>query len=354
MASQSEPSAELPSGGRRRDIEEGLLDGGLWFRVEAATTAAAVRRTAERLATELGIADKDIADLSIVVAEAAGNLVKHAEGGVMLVRAVRARTRAGVELIAIDSGPGMSDVLRAVGDGHSTAGTLGIGLGAILRQASWSDMHSVPGKGTVLAAQVWPGGEPERSWAAGLTRPLTGEPVSGDSYAIREAGGRHQVLVCDGLGHGRLAHAAAQEAVHAFHAAAAIPPAAVVEALHRALSHTRGAALAVAELDVERSVLRYCGLGNISGTLLAGDGTRKGLVSLPGIAGHQKRQIREYDYPLDRDAVLLMHSDGLVDRWNPYDYPGLLMHSPQVIAATVLRDAGVRRDDASVLVARVP
>jgi hypothetical protein len=47
-----------------------------------------------------------------------------------------------------------------------------------------------------------------------------------------------------------------------------------------------------------------------------------------------------------------MHSDGVVDRWNPADYPGLLTHSPQLIAATVLRDAGTRRDDAGVLVAR--
>lgn len=337
-----------------RQLEEGMLDGGVWFRVEAATTAASVRRAAERLAAELDIPDKDVANLSIVVAEAAGNLVKHADEGMVLIRAVRDRARAGVEMIAIDKGPGMADVSRAIGDGHSTAGTLGIGLGAIVRQASWSDLHSVPGKGTVLVAQIWPGGEPELAWAAGVTRPLPGEPISGDAYAIREIDGRRQVLLCDGLGHGRLAHAAAQEAVRGFHGAAALPPAGIVEVLHRTMSHTRGAALAVAELDDERSLLHYAGLGNISGTILTPEGTRRGLVSLPGIAGHQKRQIREYEYPLASGAVLLMHSDGVVDRWNPYDYPGLLVHSPQVIAATVLRDAGTRRDDAGVLVARVP
>jgi hypothetical protein len=128
----------------------------------------------------------------------------------------------------------------------------------------------------------------------------------------------------------------------------------VVEVLHRKLNHGRGAALAVAELDVDAGVLRYAGLGNISGTLFGADGTRRGLVSLPGIAGHQRRQIREYDYPLAPGAVLLMHSDGVVDRWSPADYPGLLSHPPIVIAATVLRDAGTRRDDAGVVVARLP
>jgi anti-sigma regulatory factor (Ser/Thr protein kinase) len=334
-------------------LPEGLLDGGVWFRVEEAGSASGVRRAAERLATELGMTERRGADLAIVVAEAAGNLVKHADEGSLLVRAVRAEGQAGVEVIAVDGGPGMADVARAVGDGHSTTGTLGIGLGAILRQSSWCDLHSVPGRGTVLAVQVWPDEPPPApAWAAGVTRPLNGEPVSGDTFAVREVDGRRQVMVCDGLGHGRLAAAAAQEAVRGFTAAAAGSPATVVEALHRKLSHTRGAAVAVAELDVGAGKVRYAGLGNISGTVFAPDGGRRGMVSLPGIAGHQRRQIREYDYPLAPGAVVLMHSDGVVDRWNPADYPGLLTHSPQVIAATVLRDAGTRRDDAGVLVAR--
>jgi anti-sigma regulatory factor (Ser/Thr protein kinase) len=333
-------------------LPDGLLDGGVWFRVEEAGSASGVRRAAERLATELGMSERRIADLAIVAAEAAGNLVKHADQGSLLIRAVRCDGQAGVEMVAVDSGPGMADVAHSVGDGHSTAGTLGIGLGAIVRQASWSDLHSVPGHGTVLAVQVWPGQAPDPAWAAGVTRPMTGESVSGDAFAVREAGGRRQVMVCDGLGHGRLAAAAAQEAVRGFGAAPVGPPATLVEALHRTLSHTRGAAVAVAELDTDAGLVRYAGLGNISGTVFGPAGDRRGMVSLPGIAGHQRRQIREYDYPLAAGSVVVMHSDGVVDRWNPAGYPGLLTHSPLVIAATVLRDAGTRRDDAGVLVAR--
>jgi anti-sigma regulatory factor (Ser/Thr protein kinase) len=340
------------SGGVVAALPEGLLDAGVWFRVEAASTASSVRRAADRLAVELGMPERRVADLSIVVAEAAGNLAKHAEQGVLLLRPVRAEGQAGVELIAIDRGPGMADVARSAGDGHSTAGTLGIGLGAILRQASWSDLHSVPGRGTVLAVQVWPSAAPAPAWAAGLTRPLTGEQACGDGFAVREVDGRRQVLVSDGLGHGPLAERASQEAVRVFAGVGALPPAAVVDALHRTLGHTRGAALAVAELDPDGGRVRYAGLGNISGTVLSPDGGRRGMVSLPGIAGHQKRQIREYEYPLPPGAVVLMHSDGVVDRWQPADYPGLLTHSPLVIAATVLRDAGTRNDDAGVLVAR--
>ncbi|WFE61653.1 ATP-binding SpoIIE family protein phosphatase [Micromonospora sp. WMMD712] len=334
---------------------DAVSDHGLWFRVESGSAASSVRRAAERLGAQLGIGDARTADLAIVAAELTSNLVKHAEDGVLLLRPVRVGDRAGVELVAIDSGPGMADLTVSSRDGHSTAGTLGIGLGAIMRQADWFDGYSRPGRGTVLAVQIWPKGPaPEQSWAGALTRPLTGEQVSGDGYAVRVAEGRHQVLVCDGLGHGPLAAAATDAALAAFRAAPAAPPAAVVQHLHRSMSHTRGAALAVAELDGEAHLLRYAGLGNIAATVLAEGERRRGLVSLPGIAGHQRPVVREYEYAFPAGATLVMHSDGVADRWQFDDYPGLAGRAPLVLAATVLRDAGVRRDDACVLAARAP
>ncbi|MFI7433368.1 SpoIIE family protein phosphatase [Micromonospora haikouensis] len=334
---------------------DAVSDHGIWFRVESGSAASSVRRAAERLGGQLGIGDARIADLAIVAAELTSNLVKHADDGVLLLRPVRVGDRAGVELVAIDSGPGMADLTVSSRDGHSTAGTLGIGLGAIMRQADWFDGYSLPGRGTVLAVQIWPKGPaPEQSWAGALTRPLTGEAVSGDGYAVRVAEGRHQVLVCDGLGHGPLAASATDAALAAFRSAPAAPPAAVVQHLHRAMTHTRGAALAVAELDGQAHLLRYAGLGNIAATVLAEGERRRGLVSLPGIAGHQRPVVREYEYAFPAGASLVMHSDGVADRWQLDDYPGLAGHAPLVLAATVLRDAGVRRDDACVLAARAP
>ncbi|MDR7279767.1 SpoIIE family protein phosphatase [Catenuloplanes atrovinosus] len=329
-----------------------MSDEGTWFRIDNASVASTVRRAADRLAETIGLAER-AGDLAIVVAEMTSNLLKHTTEGTLLLRTVRSGDEAGVEVLAVDSGPGMADLPRFMRDGHSTAGTLGIGLGAIVRQSSWCDMHSVPGKGTVFAAQVWPGETPERAWASGMSRPITGESVSGDGYAIRVADGRHQVLVSDGLGHGPLAAAASQAAVNAFRHAPAVPPVSLLENVHRAISHTRGAALAIAELDAAAGLVRYAGLGNISGTIVDGV-SRRGMISLPGIAGHQRRQIKEYEYPMSRGAAVVLHSDGVVDRWSPGDYPGLSSAAPVLVAATVLRDAGVRRDDACVLAARLP
>ncbi|MBL6276839.1 SpoIIE family protein phosphatase [Micromonospora fiedleri] len=331
---------------------EPVTDRGTWFRVETGSPGSALRRAAERLGEQLGLPDSRIADLAIVAAELTSNLIKHAEDGLLLLRPVRRELDAGVELVAIDSGPGMIDLVDSARDGHSTTGTLGIGLGAIVRQASWFDAYSQPGRGTVIAVQVFADAETARPWVGGVIRPLTGETISGDGYAWRSIGERRQVLVTDGLGHGPLAAAATDAALAAFRAAPAAAPAEVVSHLHRALSHTRGAALAVAEPDPAAGLLRYAGLGNISGVVATGDGRRRGLVSLPGIAGHQRPTIRQYDYPFDADSLLIMHSDGVVDRWRLADYPGLTGRSPLVVAATLLRDAGIRRDDAGVLVAR--
>jgi len=76
------------------------------------------------------------------------------------------------------------------------------------------------------------------------------------------------------------------------------------------------------------------------------------MVSMPGILGQQRRDIRQFDYPLADGAIVVLHTDGLTDRWDLRGYPALLDHMPLLIAATLLRDAGKRRDDAAVLVAK--
>jgi len=322
-----------------------------WFCLDDATRVGTVRRTATELASVLGLAANQGANLAIIATELATNLVKHASDGVMHVRPVRDADTAGVQVVSIDSGPGMTDVARSQVDGQSTAGTLGIGLGAVARLSDRCEVYSAPGRGTIIVAEVWGGPPAARAWAAGITRPLSGETVSGDGFAHRVRGDRYQVMVCDGLGHGPLAAAASHAAFGAFHAAPPGSPAEVVRHLNAAMGHTRGAAVAVAEIDPEAAAVKLCGLGNIASTVVSG-GQRRGMVSMPGIAGHHRSGLREFGYPFPGGAVLVMHSDGVSGRWDLDGYPGLASKGPLVLAAIVLRDAGIRRDDACVLAAR--
>jgi anti-sigma regulatory factor (Ser/Thr protein kinase) len=326
-----------------------------WLAVQDAGAVGAVRRSATRLGQTLGLGEARLADIAIVASELGSNLYKHADDGHALIRAVRRGGQAGVEIVTMDKGPGMADLDQSIEDGHSTSGTLGIGLGAVARQASEFDAYSRPGTGTVIAAAVWEPPVPSRGSgfeARGLGRPMSGQEISGDGYASRITGrGTMQLMVCDGLGHGPLAARAAQTAEAAFRSAAEAPPKEVLEHLHRSLVHTRGAVAMVVELDADLQRARFAGLGNISGSIID-QGQRRMMVSQPGIAGHQRPSLRELELPCSPTAVVVLHSDGLHGQWSMDNYPGLASRTPLVVAATLFRDASVRRDDATLMVAK--
>jgi anti-sigma regulatory factor (Ser/Thr protein kinase) len=322
-----------------------------WFHIDDESAIGAARRAAIRMASEINLTETRTGETAIVLTEMATNLRRHATDGAMVLRVLRDGDRAGVGIVAVDGGPGMSDLHRSAGDGHSTGGTLGIGLGAIERLSSWSDSASTPGEGTILASEIWEGPAPPRPFTAWLTRAIAGEEVCGDAVAARDGEGRIVVLVVDGLGHGPLAEHAATTAVRTFGEHACTTAGDVVGDLHRALNGTRGAALAVADIDARARVVTYAGIGNIAGWVV--DHTsRRGMISSPGIAGHKAPRIREWRYDLPVGSRVVLHSDGLTSKWEAS--PVLLSRDPLLGAAVLLRDAGTRHDDASVVVAEVP
>lgn len=320
-----------------------------WIRAEDPSAVGAVRRKAVGLAEAAGFDPVLVGQTAVAVSEAVSNLVKHAVEGTAMVRP-HPEAPATVELICLDRGPGMADVARALRDGYSTSGTLGIGLGAISRIASGYDVHSLPGRGTVLAMYFTATGTPPPPLrASGVTRPIGEEPVSGDGFAIVRSGPATTVLVCDGLGHGHIAAQASNRAVELFRDASEQEPLDIVARLHAGMSGTRGGAVAVARVDP--GGVSYAGLGNVSGWVAHAEG-RQGMVSVPGIAGHRGGRLRQYSYELPPYAIVIMHTDGLTDRWDPATIPGLFARTPAVIAAGLMREAGSRRDDACVVTVR--
>lgn len=321
-----------------------------WFAIDHLSAVGAVRRAASALTHRLGLGEARSHEVSLVVSELANNQIKHAGSGRVLLRARRTDSgHAAVEVLAMDSGPGMRDVSAAMRDGVSSSGTLGIGLGTLRRLASTWDVYSAPGDGTVVAA-TFGAHDDDVTWTAepaGVTRAMTGQEVCGDSLAVRSDDGVISVLLADGLGHGPLAATASREAVRAFLGAPAGSPAQYLATIHQALVGTRGAAVSVAQPVGDQ--IRYAGLGNIA-AFQRGPGRSRGLLGQPGIAGSGSRRLREAVYPAELPGILVLHSDGLTDRMELDRHPGLFGHTPLVIAGLLLRDYGVRRDDASVVV----
>jgi hypothetical protein len=121
--------------------------------------------------------------------------------------------------------------------------------------------------------------------------------------------------------------------------------------MHERLHAGRGAVAAVAEIDTQRGVLRYAGIGNISGSIWT-DEASQSLVSMNGTMGHSAARARDFSYSWSAGALLVMHSDGLATRWSLADYPGLTRKNPSIVAGVLYRDFTRGRDDVTVVVAR--
>lgn len=308
-----------------------------------------MRRAAVAMSQEEGLDERLAGNAAIVATEICTNLLKHAQGGEVFLSALSDRSVPGIEILAIDRGPGMTDVERCLADHYSSGKTPGTGLGAIVRQSQEFDIHSEHNKGTVLVARVEGGAA--RTRVAGVLKPMTGEDVSGDAWAFRHQGKEIQLIVADGLGHGLMAARASAEAIAAFRRGTDRSPAGMLRDVHGALRGTRGAAVAVACIDCEAGSVRYAGIGNIAGVIL-GAGKPVMMISHNGTAGYQLPRFQEFSYPLAENALVVMHSDGLHTSWHIDDHPGLRRRDPSIIAGVLYREAARKRDDTCVVVAR--
>jgi anti-sigma regulatory factor (Ser/Thr protein kinase) len=323
--------------------------------VRDASDVAEARRVATRLTSRIGFNEVESGHVALIATELASNLVKHAKSGRIVVSLLQRGSAVGFEVKALDSGPGIASVTESLRDGYSTSGTAGTGLGAVKRLAQEFDIYSAPGKGTAVLARVW-SGTPSRSEDASfefgaVCLPFPGETVSGDGWEIDASRGKCTCVVVDGLGHGPSAAQAAEAALAITREQHGKTPAEIVERAHGALRSTRGAAIAVAEIDPENKIVRFCGVGNIAARI-ANTGKPRHMVSYNGIVGQEARKIIEFTYPWGVDALLVMHSDGLTARWDFASYSALLRRHPALIAGVLYRDYGRGRDDATVLVAR--
>lgn len=317
--------------------------------VSEASQVGEVRRAALAAAKEAGLGETDSGKLAIIATEAATNLAKHAQEGEVLLRVLG--SGAGVEVLAVDSGPGMPDLVRCLRDGYSSSGSPGTGLGAIGRLGTEFDVYTQPGTGTALMARIGAPDRVRRRLVYGaVCIPRDGEPISGDAWAyVDRSAGRSEIAVADGLGHGMYAAEAAREAVRLFSERDGEPPDALLGTIHAALRATRGAAMAIASLAGEE--VTFTGVGNISG-VLQGPDSRQNLVSENGTLGHQMRRVRSFTYRAPANAVLILHSDGLTSRWDLSQHPGLAARHPSLIAGVLYKRYERGTDDVTVVVAR--
>jgi anti-sigma regulatory factor (Ser/Thr protein kinase) len=325
------------------------------FHIGEPSEIATARRAACDLARTLGFNETITGKVAIVITEAGTNITKYAGSGEILLRkAVRHDGAVGIEILAIDKGPGIAHLSRSMQDGHSTAGSYGIGLGTMERLADQFGIYTAAGKGTAICLSFW--GKSDADFASGcdigiVCLPLSGETMCGDAWSVSRESQKVIVLLADGLGHGPLA-ATASEAACLTLVGSLGTAGQTIHKAHQALQRTRGAAIGVACLNDCGDDMTFAGVGNIAGCILE-NGRAHHLISHNGIVGSDLRKVKEFASPWSSEALLIMHSDGIRTRWDLNLYPGLALLSPSLISALLYRDFNRGNDDTTVLVCRL-
>jgi anti-sigma regulatory factor (Ser/Thr protein kinase) len=325
------------------------------FPMEDASRIGEARRHAAELAHDCGFTEVEAGRLALIVTELGTNLLRHAHRGRLLITARAARSE--VEVLALDDGPGIADIHRSLDDGFSTAGTPGTGLGAIRRLATQFDLHSAVPDGTVVVARIQgaaaaPSPAAESAICVGaVSMPAPGERVCGDGWAFALHGNKAALIVADGLGHGPDAAEAAAAALEVFAEQPMAAPGAMLQHTHARLRSTRGAAVAIYQVDASADSVRTAGAGNVLGRLVSGLGDRT-LLSQHGTAGLTIRTPEETSTPWPPHAMLVACTDGISTRWQVAPLLPVLSRDPALAAAIVLRDYSRGRDDATVVVVR--
>ncbi|OEZ96898.1 SpoIIE family protein phosphatase [Duganella phyllosphaerae] len=330
------------------------VESSTWITITHASDIAAARRAGQRLADTARFDDVRAGQLALLITEAATNILKHAGDGVIVLSAVHAGEMDGIDVLAYDAGPGIGNMAQALRDGNSSAGTSGTGLGALHRLSDQFDVYAPRDKGAVFFMRLWRTPSPELHLASGgISLPLAGETANGDAWAVVNLRQHTALLMVDGLGHGPEAAKAAAAAIATLALQPGLRPAEQVQVCHEALRNTRGAALALGLLDPAAGQLHFTGIGNISACVIDAAGRRQ-LASYNGIVGHNMRKVQEFTVNCAPGALVILATDGIGTQWDLDQYPGLAGCDPSVVAAVLLRDYARPRDDASVLVYRVP
>jgi anti-sigma regulatory factor (Ser/Thr protein kinase) len=321
-----------------------------WVPITDESSVGEARRKALLIAQRLGFDETRCGEVALLATESSRNALIHGGGGQVVISAMQDEGHAVARVLAMDQGAGIANIAEAMTDGYSSAGTMGAGMGAMKRIATVLEVFT--GKhGTIVLLEVGVAPEAGPLRIAGLAVPYPGERFCGDAWAFHHTSERMAVLLADGLGHGRDAAEAAQEAVATFRKRHELAPAEIVGYIHDSLRKTRGAVAAVAEIRPKEGTLTYAGIGNISACVVTGESSRS-LVSHNGTLGMVTARIQEFQIPWIRDSILVLHSDGLQSKWDLSSYAGLAARHPAIIGAALLRDFRRQRDDASVVVVK--
>lgn len=116
------------------------------------------RNRVKEYAVRIGMGLVNQTKLITAASELSRNMLRYANGGVVLIEAVSKGRENGIRLTFTDKGPGISNISEAMKDGFSTGKSLGLGLPGAKRLVNEFDIKSTPGTGTIVMILKWKNG----------------------------------------------------------------------------------------------------------------------------------------------------------------------------------------------------
>ncbi len=317
---------------------------------------------------DVGVEDQVL--ISTVVSELGTNILKFAGKGTISLARVFDNGHDAIQVIAQDNGAGIRDVQRAMQDGYSSAGTLGLGLPAVGRIMSTMKIDTAVGKGTRVVACKWlngasvsgrPGasGRQSHGEATGVimkieyaqeVRPHPRETVSGDIAVLRPVEAGLLFGIIDVSGHGPQAHLLAQKFGQAVMTATSTDIEHLLRMLHGMATGTRGAAVGLAFFDCVSHRLAFAGIGNVHIRVIGGRSWRG--VSRDGIVGERLPGILAQTFGLTPGDLVVIASDGVSESTRASILVRGSSLSARQIAQEVILQTGKMTDDASCVVVK--
>ncbi|TMQ01854.1 MAG: anti-sigma regulatory factor [Verrucomicrobia bacterium] len=123
--------------------------------IKSAADIVVARQKGRALAIQLGFAGSDPTVIAAAISEVARNIVNHAQHGEIVLSGVHENSRNGIQVIASDQGPGISDIDRAMQYGYSSSRGMGVGLPGAKWLMDEFDIESQLGKGTRVTMRKW-------------------------------------------------------------------------------------------------------------------------------------------------------------------------------------------------------
>jgi hypothetical protein len=182
-------------------------------------------------------------------------------------------------------------------------------------------------------------------------RAYPGEPVSGDGWTVDWYGETCRVALIDGLGHGAPAATVTGRAIETLAEHPDLAPDAAIRCCHRALAGSRGAAMAIASINLIQSRLSFAGVGNVEARLFCADAQQRP-ISYRGIVGVAIPSLRVFKFDLGADWLLLLHTDGVSSRFDGEELARLRRGEPRPLVEYLLQRWARATDDATAVAVR--